>query len=128
MIRSGCPRAACRDGEKRSLLRFVLHNPLKIGGVRKLTLSDIHENVISPGVTVPWHFHETEEVIIVFEGHGECRSDQGTEAYSAGRLASASITLASTAKSSPLTKPASMQVRTTASNTCRRVSLARKRP
>src|SRR5262249_55107660 len=29
------------------------------------TLSDIHENVISPGVTVPWHFHETEEVIIV---------------------------------------------------------------
>src|SRR5258707_15571907 len=27
------------------------------------TKSDIHENVISPGVIVPWHFHETEEVI-----------------------------------------------------------------
>jgi hypothetical protein len=32
------------------------------------TQSDIHENVISPGVTVPWHFHETEEVIVVLEG------------------------------------------------------------
>ena len=31
------------------------------------TLSDIHENVISPGVTVPWHFHEIEEVIIVLK-------------------------------------------------------------
>jgi quercetin dioxygenase-like cupin family protein len=48
------------------------------------TLSDIHENVISPGVTVPWHFRETEEVIVVLEGNGECRSDRGTEAYSAG--------------------------------------------
>jgi quercetin dioxygenase-like cupin family protein len=48
------------------------------------TVSDIHENVISPGVTVPWHFHETEEVIVVLEGNGECRSEQGTEAYSAG--------------------------------------------
>jgi len=43
------------------------------------TLSDIHENVISPGVTVPWHFHETEEVIVVLAGNGECKSDQGTE-------------------------------------------------
>jgi quercetin dioxygenase-like cupin family protein len=48
------------------------------------TLSDIHENVISPGVTVPWHFHETEEVIVVLDGNGECRTDQGTEAYFAG--------------------------------------------
>jgi quercetin dioxygenase-like cupin family protein len=35
-------------------------------------------------VTVPWHFHETEEVIIVLEGNGECRTDQGTEAYAGG--------------------------------------------
>jgi hypothetical protein len=48
------------------------------------TQSDIHENVISPGVTVPWHFHETEEVIVVLEGDGECRTDEGTENYSAG--------------------------------------------
>ncbi len=39
------------------------------------TKSDIHENVISPGVIVPWHFHETEEVIVVLEGNGECRTD-----------------------------------------------------
>jgi quercetin dioxygenase-like cupin family protein len=31
------------------------------------TQSDIH---VSPGVTVPWHFHETEEVIVVLEGDG----------------------------------------------------------
>jgi quercetin dioxygenase-like cupin family protein len=48
------------------------------------TLSTIHENIISAGATVPWHFHETEEVIVVLEGNGECRSDQGTEAYAAG--------------------------------------------
>src|SRR2546425_232784 len=39
------------------------------------TKSDIHENVISPGVIVPWHFHETEEVIVVLEGNGECKTD-----------------------------------------------------
>jgi len=48
------------------------------------TQSDIHENVISPGVVVPWHYHETEEVIIVLEGDGECRTERGTENYSAG--------------------------------------------
>src|ERR1700738_3313463 len=48
------------------------------------TQSDIHENVISPGVIVPWHYHETEEVIIVLEGHGECRTENGTESYEAG--------------------------------------------
>jgi len=48
------------------------------------TQSDIHENVLSPGVTIPWHFHETEEVIVVLEGSGECRTEQTTEKYSAG--------------------------------------------
>jgi hypothetical protein len=48
--------------------------------------ADIHENVFSPGVTVPWHFHETEEVIVVLEGDGECRTDEGTENYSAGDI------------------------------------------
>ncbi len=50
------------------------------------TQSDIHENVISPGVTVPWHFHEAEEVIVVLEGNGECTTDEGTEKYSAGDI------------------------------------------
>src|SRR5262249_885159 len=48
------------------------------------TQSDIHENVISPGVVLPWHYHETEEVIVVLEGAGECRTEQGIENYSAG--------------------------------------------
>jgi quercetin dioxygenase-like cupin family protein len=48
------------------------------------TQSDIHENVISPGVVLPWHYHETEEVIVVLEGDGECRTEEGTEDYSAG--------------------------------------------
>jgi quercetin dioxygenase-like cupin family protein len=42
------------------------------------------KNVIGPGVTVPWHFHETEEVIVVLEGNGECRTNAGAENYTAG--------------------------------------------
>ena len=38
----------------------------------------------SARVTVPWHFHETEEVIVVLEGNGECRTEEGAENYSAG--------------------------------------------
>jgi quercetin dioxygenase-like cupin family protein len=52
------------------------------------TQSDVHENVISPGVTLPWHFHETEEIIVVFEGNGECRTDEGTVNYAAGDVIS----------------------------------------
>src|SRR4029077_5076719 len=43
-------------------------------------------------------------------------------------LASASMTLASMAKPSPLIRPASMQARTTASKTWRKRSLSRERP
>lgn len=43
-------------------------------------------------------------------------------------LASAATMLASTAKPSPLTRPAAMQARTTSSNSQRKVSLSRKRP
>jgi quercetin dioxygenase-like cupin family protein len=50
------------------------------------TQSDIHENVISPGVITPWHFHETEEVIVVLERNGECSTDEGTENYAAGDI------------------------------------------
>lgn len=38
------------------------------------------------------------------------------------------IRLASTAKPSPLTRPAAMHASTTRSNTCRKISLSRKRP
>src|SRR3954453_23136814 len=46
--------------------------------------SDIHENVLSPGVTVPWHLHATEEVIVVLEGEGECLTEAGAESYRGG--------------------------------------------
>ena len=65
------------SGPKSRVRNFIANNELG-------TQSDIHENVISPGVTVPWHYHQTEEVIIVLEGSGECRTEANTESYSAG--------------------------------------------
>jgi quercetin dioxygenase-like cupin family protein len=44
----------------------------------------VHENVINPGMKVPPHAHAIEEVIIVLEGHGECHTSAGIEAYRAG--------------------------------------------
>ncbi len=65
------------SGPKARVRNFIANKELG-------TQSDIHENVLSPGVTIPWHFHETEEVIVVLEGSGECRTEQTTEKYSAG--------------------------------------------
>jgi quercetin dioxygenase-like cupin family protein len=65
------------SGPKARVRNFIANR--KLG-----TQSDIHENVISPGVVLPWHYHETEEVIVVLEGNGECRTEAGTENYSAG--------------------------------------------
>jgi quercetin dioxygenase-like cupin family protein len=65
------------SGPKSRVRNFIANKELG-------TQSDIHENVISPGVTVPWHYHETEEAIIVLEGSGECRTEASTESYSAG--------------------------------------------
>jgi quercetin dioxygenase-like cupin family protein len=67
------------SGPKARVRNFIANKELG-------TKSDIHENVISPGVTVPWHFHETEEIIVVLEGNGECRTEDGTEAYAAGDI------------------------------------------
>jgi quercetin dioxygenase-like cupin family protein len=44
----------------------------------------IHENVISPGVVVPWHFQAIEEVIVVLSGEGEWRTEDGSQAYRVG--------------------------------------------
>lgn len=44
----------------------------------------VHENVIGPGVIVPWHYHATEEVIVVLAGRGECRTDADSEVFQAG--------------------------------------------
>jgi quercetin dioxygenase-like cupin family protein len=67
------------SGPKARVRNFVANKELG-------TKSDIHENVISPGVIVPWHFHETEEVIVVLEGNGECRTETGTETYAGGDI------------------------------------------
>jgi quercetin dioxygenase-like cupin family protein len=50
------------SGPKSRVRNFIANKAL---GTER---SDIHENVINPGVTVPWHFHATEEVIVVLEG------------------------------------------------------------
>ena len=65
------------SGPKARVRNFIANRELG-------TQSDIHENVISPGVVLPWHYHETEEVIVVLEGDGECRTEEGIENYSAG--------------------------------------------
>jgi quercetin dioxygenase-like cupin family protein len=65
------------SGPKSRVRNFIANKELG-------TQSDIHENVVSPGVTVPWHYHETEEVIIVLEGSGECRTEANIESYSGG--------------------------------------------
>jgi quercetin dioxygenase-like cupin family protein len=66
------------NGPKARVRNFIANARL---GTKTTT---IHENVISPGVVVPWHTHVTEEVIIVLSGGGECRTENGTQAYNAG--------------------------------------------
>src|SRR5687768_5349945 len=44
----------------------------------------IHDNAISPSVVVPSHTHRAEEVIVVLSGEGECTTENGSQAYSAG--------------------------------------------
>ena len=46
--------------------------------------STIHENVINPGGSVPWHVHSVEEIIVVLEGFGECQTEHGTETFACG--------------------------------------------
>ncbi|MFM9941084.1 MAG: cupin domain-containing protein [Hyphomicrobiaceae bacterium] len=48
------------------------------------TQSTIHENVINPGGAVPWHYHATEEILVVLEGDGQALTDIGAEFYAAG--------------------------------------------
>jgi quercetin dioxygenase-like cupin family protein len=66
------------NGPKARVRNFIANARL---GTKATT---IHESVISPGVAVPWHTHVTEEVIVVLSGEGECRTENGTQPYSAG--------------------------------------------
>jgi len=46
-----------------------------------------HENVLKPGVEVPAHLHEVEEVIVCLEGEGECTfANQPPQRYQAGSV------------------------------------------
>jgi quercetin dioxygenase-like cupin family protein len=66
-------------GGPKARVRNYIANPRL--GTEALT---IHENVISPGVVVPSHTHLAEEVIVVLSGEGECTTENGSQAYSAG--------------------------------------------
>ena len=66
------------NGPKARVRNYIANPRL---GTEALT---IHENVISPGDVVPWHTHRAEEVIVVLSGEGECRTENGTQSYSAG--------------------------------------------
>src|SRR5262245_55039827 len=66
------------SGPKARVRNFIANARL---GTKATTVQD---NVISPGVVVPWHTHGTEEVIVVLSGEGECRTENGTQPYSAG--------------------------------------------
>ena len=66
------------SGPKARVRNFIANARL---GTEAIT---IHENVLTPGVVVPWHMHAIEEVIVVLSGAGECRTEKGSEAYSAG--------------------------------------------
>jgi quercetin dioxygenase-like cupin family protein len=44
----------------------------------------VHENIIDAGVTVPWHTHVCEEIIVVLAGRGEYCTETGNEVYQAG--------------------------------------------
>ena len=57
------------SGPKARVRNFIANKELG-------TQSDIHENVLSPGVVLPWHFHVTEEVIVVLEGRGAPRRQE----------------------------------------------------
>src|SRR5215211_5664092 len=66
------------NGPKARVRNFIANARL---GTKVTT---IHENVISRGVVVPSHTHAIEEVIVVLSGEGECRTENGTQAYSVG--------------------------------------------
>jgi quercetin dioxygenase-like cupin family protein len=44
----------------------------------------VHENIIGVDGFVPWHTHQVEEILILLEGEGECRTEARTERYCPG--------------------------------------------
>jgi quercetin dioxygenase-like cupin family protein len=44
----------------------------------------IHENIVGTEGFIPWHSHQVEEILILLEGEGECRTEQGVERYMPG--------------------------------------------
>jgi quercetin dioxygenase-like cupin family protein len=45
----------------------------------------VFENILGIKAYVPWHTHpEAEEIVVAFEGEGECETEAGVERFSAG--------------------------------------------
>ncbi len=44
----------------------------------------VHENIVGIDGFIPWHTHQVEEILILLEGEGECRTESGTERYRPG--------------------------------------------
>lgn len=44
----------------------------------------IHENIVGTDSFIPWHSHQVEEILILLEGEGECRTEGGVERYRPG--------------------------------------------
>jgi quercetin dioxygenase-like cupin family protein len=44
----------------------------------------VHENIVGIDGFIPWHTHQVEEILILLEGEGECRTESGTERYGPG--------------------------------------------
>jgi quercetin dioxygenase-like cupin family protein len=44
----------------------------------------VFENIVGTAAYVPWHKHETEEVVITLSGEGECKTDDGVERFGPG--------------------------------------------
>lgn len=46
----------------------------------------IHENIIGIEGFVPWHTHDVEEILVLLEGEGECRTETSVERYRPGEV------------------------------------------
>jgi quercetin dioxygenase-like cupin family protein len=44
----------------------------------------VHENIVGVDGFIPWHTHQVEEILILLEGEGECRTEGATERYQPG--------------------------------------------
>jgi quercetin dioxygenase-like cupin family protein len=46
----------------------------------------VFENILGSEALVPWHMHEVEEIIIPFNGEGECLTEGGVDGFRPGEV------------------------------------------